>query len=122
MSESKSQVVGYAGEKVAQMYLQKKGLKLKRKNYSCKLGEIDLIMQDGDVRVFIEVRLRTLTSYGLGFETVSYQKQRKIINTARFYQQKEDYWGDVRFDVVSIESDADTGESTIQHIPDAFGE
>jgi putative endonuclease len=113
-------IAGLKGEKLALKYLKKEGLKLKCKNYSCKLGEIDLIMQDGEVRVFVEVRLRAPTSYGAGYETVFYQKQKKIISTARYYQQKENYWGDIRFDVVSVEMDDSTGEKKIQHIPNAF--
>lgn len=122
MKESKSQVIGLRGEEIAREYLLQKGFKLMHNNYRCKLGEIDLIMREGAVTVFIEVRLRALTSYGRGYETVSYQKQKKIINTARVYQQREGYWGDVRFDVVSIESDTNTGEDRIEHIRDAFGE
>ena len=114
--------IGRLGEERACKYLEKKGLILTHKNYRCKFGEVDLIMNDGDVRVFVEVRLRAPTLYGSGHETVSYQKQQKIIKTARFYQQKEDYWGDVRFDVVSIEKNQDTGEEKIEHITDAFGE
>ena len=52
----------------------------------CKLGEIDLVMLDGFIRVFVEVKLRSPTSFGEGFETVTRQKQEKIIRTVRYYQ------------------------------------
>ena len=35
-------------------YLQKQGLKLLKQNFSCRMGEIDLIMQDKNELVFIE--------------------------------------------------------------------
>lgn len=60
-------------------------------NWLCKFGEIDLIMQDGSTRVFVEVKLRAPTSFGEGFETVTRQKQEKIIRAVKCYQQKEDY-------------------------------
>ena len=87
-------------------------------NWLCKLGEIDLIMKDGSTRVFVEVKLRSLTCFGESFETVAWQKQEKIIRTAKYYQQKEDYWGDVRFDVMAIS--IDKGKPAIEHVEHAF--
>jgi len=88
-------------------------------NWSCKTGEVDLIMRDGECLVFVEVRLRQPTSYGEGFETVAHNKQRKLIRTALYYQQKENYWGDIRFDVVSIVM-REEGSPVIEHIEHAF--
>lgn len=119
MSRTSKQEAGQKGESLAEGLLLEKGLKLLKRNYRCKLGEVDLIMQDGLVRVFVEVRLRAPTDYGMGYETVAAKKQRKIINTARHYQQKEDYWGDIRFDVVSIERSGGD-DWKIEHIEYAF--
>ena len=109
---------GQQGEELACQYLQSQGMRCLTKNWRCKLGEIDLIMTDTTTRVLVEVRLRSPTSFGLGYETVGYQKQQKLIRTAQVYQQKENYWGDIRFDVVSITWDK---EVVIEHIKDAFG-
>lgn len=113
--------VGNAGEALARQYLEKQGLRFLDANWSCKTGEIDLIMQDPDgTRVMVEVRLRRPTSFGEGLDTMANIKKKKLIRTAKYYQQKENYWGDIRFDVVSIimhpNQDAD-----IEHIPHAFG-
>jgi len=83
------------------------------------MGEIDLVMQDVSTRVLVEVRLRRRTYYGQGLDTVAWQKQQKLIRTAKLYQQKENYWGDIRFDVVSIEM-TENSEPEITHIKDAF--
>lgn len=83
------------------------------------MGEIDLIMQDKQTRVLVEVRLRHRTRFAAAAETIAWQKQQKLIRAARFYQQKEDYWGDLRFDVVAIMVTAD-GTNSIEHIPYAF--
>jgi putative endonuclease len=112
--------IGQKGEEEARKYLKKKGLRLVAKNWRAKTGEIDLIMKDGEVLVFVEVRLRRKTQYGAGYEKVGRDKMRKLINTAQSYQVREDYWGDVRFDVVSIEMDED-GNMKLEHIKDAFG-
>lgn len=111
--------LGQKGEGIAAYYLQKKGYKLLTKNWSCKVGELDLVMQDGSVRVIVEVRLRSPTLYGEGLDTVAWQKQKKLIRAAKYYQQKEQYWGDIRFDVVSITL-TECGTAKIEHIDNAF--
>lgn len=110
---------GTEGERIAKEYLENIGLKFLTANWRCKMGEIDLIFTDADVRVFVEVRARSNTTFGDGDETVFVQKQKKLIRAAKYYQQKENYWGDIRFDVLSIEFDADA-LPIIDHIPDAF--
>jgi putative endonuclease len=111
--------VGQVGEEMARRYLQEQGLKFVAANWLCKTGEIDLVMKDEEeCLVFVEVRMRRETQYGEGLETVARDKQRKLIRTAQYYQQKEGWWGDVRFDVVSI---AGQGEGAkIEHIEYAF--
>lgn len=110
---------GAEGERIAKEYLKNNGLIFLAANWNCKVGEIDLIFADGDVRVLVEVRTRSNTTFGDGDETVFIQKQKKLIRAAKYYQQKENYWGDIRFDVVSIILDTGT-TPTITHIPDAF--
>lgn len=112
-------IAGVRGEQLARDFLQQRGFRFLTANWWCKAGEIDLIMQDGSTRVFVEVRLRAPTTYGTGFDTVANEKQRKLIRAAQWYQQTVGFWGDVRFDVVSI-TDAPSGP-TIDYIPNAFG-
>jgi putative endonuclease len=52
------------------------------RNSQCALGEIDLIMRDGEYWVFIEVRYRQTSRFGLAEATVDKYKQRKILLTA----------------------------------------
>lgn len=111
--------IGNTGESVARHFLERQGLKFMAANWSCKTGEIDLIMQDGNCRVMVEVRTRRPTSYGAGLDTVADIKKGKLIRTAKYYQQKENYWGDIRFDVVSIVMHPDK-DAEIEHIPHAF--
>jgi len=111
---------GHSIEKLASQHLESKGLKLIESNFSCKLGEIDLIMQDNDYLVFTEVRYRKNNSHGSGFETIGPHKQRKIIKTAMLYLQKNQLTDKIacRFDVVSV---ADTPQGKqFEWIKDAF--
>lgn len=110
---------GQQGEILARAFLERKGMRFVGSNWRCKVGEIDLIMQDGTARIFVEVRLRRPTLFGEGSETVAYQKQQKLIRTAKLYQQLEHWWGDVRFDVISIVQE-DDHKPHIEHITHAF--
>ena len=58
------QRAGQLGEDQALIYLQQQGLHLLERNFRCKAGEIDLVMQDGKVLVFVEVRLRSDSKFG----------------------------------------------------------
>lgn len=73
--------VGATAESIACTFLTKKGLTLVERNYRCPQGEIDLIMQERDITVFIEVRYRKHNNYGTPSETVNYNKLKRV-NTA----------------------------------------
>ena len=67
------------------------------------MGEIDLVMQDGDVVVFVEVKARETLAYGEPIEAVTPQKVRKIATTAQHFLVKNRMLGrSVRFDVVEV--------------------
>ena len=58
------QRIGDEGEQQALLHLQQAGLRLIQRNFLCKGGEIDLIMQDGGSLVFVEVRKRASAQFG----------------------------------------------------------
>ncbi|MDX1901460.1 MAG: YraN family protein [Gammaproteobacteria bacterium] len=94
---------GNDAEQFACDYLQTKGLILIDKNWRYYTGEIDLIMNHDDDIVFVEVRSRSKTTHGNPIETISKQKQHKIIKTALFFLQRNNWMErNCRFDVISI--------------------
>lgn len=100
--------IGDEAELLACEYLSKRGLRLLTRNYRCRGGEIDLIMQHDDSLVFIEVRYRKNIGYGRAAETITVNKQRRIIHCAQVYMQRHRAWNaPARFDVVSIEGQAE---------------
>lgn len=101
-------------------YLQEKGLKLLSRNFLCKCGEIDLIMQDKDILVFIEVRYRKSSDYGDCVESISRYKQQRIINATDLYCNKHQISEKVvcRFDVLAVSSVQN--QLKIDWIRDAF--
>jgi len=106
--------LGQSGEKKAEKYLISQGYDVLEKNFRCKFGEIDLIAQKDGVLVFVEVKTRSGSGYGMGFESVTKKKQEKLLLTAQTYMAGRKPL-QARFDVISI----DKGEIT--HIKNAFG-
>ena len=91
-------------EEQACRFLEGKGLKLLTHNYSCRQGEIDLVMRDNEMLVFVEVRYRRSKDYGSAVESVDSRKQAKLISTAQHYlqQHRQAARHPCRFDVVGI--------------------
>lgn len=115
----KTQITGRWGETQALEFLQRRGLFLKESNYLTRMGEIDLIMTEGETLVFVEVRTRNTEDYGGGLASVTPAKQRKLCRTALFYLQKHGKTEHpCRFDVVAINTDNST--TTFEWIKNAF--
>jgi putative endonuclease len=112
---------GEAAERFAETFLNEKGLHLIAKNYRCKLGEIDLIMRDGEVIVFIEVRLRSNRFFASAAETVTHAKQQRLIRTADVYLQQHQQSNAVRcrFDVIALDQSS-RGNYHTEWIRNAF--
>lgn len=98
-----SSTQGVQSERQALRFLEAQGLTLVCKNYLCKLGEIDLIMLDGDTLVFIEVRFRKNNDFGGGLASITSGKQKKIIKTAHHYLFQLDDEPYCRFDAIAID-------------------
>lgn len=105
------------GEQLAADYLQKQGYLILARNFTSRLGEIDIIAQKDDFKVFVEVKSRTQSTYGYGREYVTPSKIKKICKTADYYRMKEGNASDCyRFDVMEV----DLKTKTIEHFENAF--
>lgn len=109
---------GREAENAALEYLRKQGLILIKRNYRCRLGEIDLVMSDDKFLVFIEVRYRKSEKFGSSAESVNKHKQNKIIKTTLFFLKEFRVNQPVRFDVVAMSPDVCSYK--INWIKDAF--
>jgi putative endonuclease len=107
---------GAAAEDHGLAWLEAQGLSLVERNFRCRVGEIDLVMREGPVTVFVEVRFRARGNHGSAAETVSPTKQRRLSAAARHYLQRHPDAArrPCRFDVLAI-----TGER-IDWIENAF--
>ena len=98
---------GRLAESLAQQLLESNQLRLLQKNYHCRYGEIDLIMQDDKTLVFVEVRFRKSEKFGGAMESIDTKKQNKLRITAQHYLQKHNSKLNARFDVVILSSLSD---------------
>ena len=110
-----SRLRGKKAEDLACYHLQQQGLTLVARNYYCRYGELDLIMMDADILVFVEVRLRGSSRHGSALESIDTHKRRKLIFTANHYLQKKQSLPVTRFDVVTLDSD-----NSLEWLTDAF--
>lgn len=113
--------IGKEAEDLACNHLKQQGLKLITRNYFCRAGEIDLIMQDKDCIVFVEVRYRKNIAFGSGLESINLSKQTKLIKTANYYLLQHHLTDKYpcRFDVISITSQQ--SKPQVEWVKNAFG-
>ncbi len=121
MVRTDTRVVGADAENIAFRYLKRQGLIPVRRNFQCRLGELDLIMQDERCLVIVEVRFRGSNSFVAAGLTVDRRKQQKIIRTTAIFLAWNERFANspIRFDVLGINADAH-GEQTIEWIKDVF--
>lgn len=117
MSKHDNLVTGGYGEKLAVKYLKNKGYGILETNYKTEVGEIDIIAFTSELIIFVEVKTRETTDFGLPANAVDYRKQRKISMVASQYIKKNMLYGvALRFDVIDIVK----SEDKITHYEDAF--
>lgn len=95
--------LGIKGEDAAVAFLERIGMEIAERNWSCKHGEVDAIARDGEVLVFIEVKTRNGVERGTPEDAVTPAKQKRYAKIAKAYLATlEDADVEVRFDVVTI--------------------
>ena len=109
---------GKLAETLGADYLRRRGLRLIERNYSCRLGEIDLILADGPALVFVEVRLRRNLEFGGAAASITAAKRQRILRAARHYLSGRPE-RPCRFDVILLDA---LDPDRIEWIKDAFGE
>lgn len=111
---------GAAAEQRACALAETSGLTIRARNYRTKRGEIDIIAEDKRTIVFIEVRLRRHGKFGSAGESITVNKQRRIIRAAQCFLQQEpvDPAKDYRFDAMCLSDDDDS----VEWIKNAFSD
>lgn len=110
--------IGTQYENCAVDYLVREGYEILDRNYSNRFGEIDIIAKNQEkIIVFFEVKYRKSNAYGDPLESVNFQKQKRISQTALYYTMMQHYGESqsYRFDVIGI-----YGDGKLKHVKNAF--
>src|SRR5205085_498951 len=98
------QGLGRTGERLAAEALVRQGYRIREQNFRCAYGEIDLVAEDEQEIIFVEVKTRRGSAYGLPEEAVTVRKQQKLVQVASYYLDlhacSERAW---RIDVVAVQ-------------------
>lgn len=106
---------GVNGELEAENYLKGLGMTCLERRYRAGDGEIDLIMQDGEVIAFVEVKNRPHSAPGQGLLAITPAKRRRMTHAAAAYLLQKDLFSrQIRFDALEITSGG------VIYIPNAF--
>ncbi|HTA20582.1 MAG TPA: YraN family protein [Polyangia bacterium] len=113
---------GRRAEELAAAFLEEAGLSIVARNWRRPEGELDIVADDAGTCVFVEVRSRTGTALGHPLESITPEKRRRVIRSARLYLAETSApAAGYRFDVVAVTFDPDgRAAPELVHIPGAF--
>lgn len=97
------QRTGAAAEDAALAHLRDAGLTLIERNFRCRGGELDLVMRQGNILVFVEVRARADIAHGGALASITPAKQRRLLLAAETFLQRYSPLPPCRFDVVAFD-------------------
>ena len=113
-------LLGQEGESAAEEYLRHKGYRIVARNLRSSVGELDLVVEDGQVLVFVEVKARRSNAFGGAIHAVHQRKQEKLIQLAAQYLARHHIKDRLcRFDVVLLQG-TEAVIPQIEHIQNAF--
>src|SRR2546422_1347425 len=106
---------GLAGEQQAIQYLLSRGWHIVAHRFRVGHTEIDLIVRQGSLVAFIEVKARRGTAFGSPLEAVTGAKRRELVKAARGGVDRHGRPADVyRFDCIALI------DNKLEHLADAF--
>jgi putative endonuclease len=106
---------GRAGEALAAAYLELMGFRTVARNTRLAGVEVDVVADDGVVRVLVEVRVRARGDFGGAAATVDRHKRERLVRAARSLVQQG--VPRVRVDVVAVDLTRDG--ATLTHFRNA---
>src|SRR5947209_4697416 len=112
---------GTRSERAAARFLKRLGYRIIVRNYSCPLGELDIVALDRGTVVFVEVRSTATDDTVRAAASVDERKQERLTQLALHFLHQHRLIGSVaRFDVLTIAWPSSRREPRIVHYPHAF--
>lgn len=95
--------LGAGGEQLAASWYEARGYEIVARNWTCRSGELDLVVRKGRLFVFCEVKTRTTDAFGVPAESVTREKQARVRQlAARWLADSPIHAVEIRFDVAAI--------------------
>lgn len=94
---------GAQAEALAAQFLERQGLVILARNFRTRRGEIDLVARDGEMLVFVEVRLRARSDFGGAAASVTFRKQQRIVAASLAYLARFRREPACRFDAILLD-------------------
>ncbi|MCC2628128.1 MAG: hypothetical protein K0S14_1778 [Thermomicrobiales bacterium] len=121
VTQTTRQVLGTAGEQLARRHLEQRGYRFVAANWRRPYGELDLIMRDGDVLVFVEVKTRSSERLVTAEESLTPAQARRLLRGAQYFLAEREelanlFW---RIDLIAITLTPTGAVSRLTHIVDA---
>jgi len=110
-------IFGQKGEDLASKFLKNEGFRILKRNFRCKIGEMDIIASKNQEIYFIEVKTRSNIEHGSPFESITSRKQRQLINIANYFMMKQKDGLDYHISAIGIEEEKN-GQFLIEFIED----
>ena len=101
----KTTTAGRQAETVVAEHLKNRGYKILAQNWKTTVCEIDLVTRRGEIVYFTEVKYRSGTAQGEGFDYIGPQKLKKMHFAARIWVQSNNFDGDYRLLAASVSTD-----------------
>ena len=89
LAANRRRALGRYGEELAARWYERHGYEVVARNWSCRVGELDIVARRGDEYVFCEVKTRSTATFGLPAESVSCAKRARLRRLAAIWLSKE---------------------------------
>lgn len=107
--------VGRGYEKLAEKFFHQKGFETLDRNWRAGSREIDLVVRNDDLVIFVEVKSAASGRFGHPAERVDKRKVDNLSIAARQYLTEHHFEGcDFRFDLITFSG------GMLEHFPNAF--
>ena len=100
-----STAVGQQAELKAAEFLQKHDYKIKDRNWRTRYCEIDIVAEKANTVWFVEVKYRSTTGQGFGYEYVTPKKLQQMHFAAEMWVSSNNWPGDYRLAVISVDGE-----------------
>lgn len=117
------QQTGKLGERIAKIFLIRRGFSILAKNFSTPFGEIDLVAEQNGYIVFFEVKTRTSERFGPPVSAITRIKQKHILKNCQYYRKRYRLYNrPCRIDVIAISLDMYGKLQVLRHVKNAIAE